>query len=77
MHNSYLTSVLKQFRYYQSLGDKVIEQLTFEELKLEIELDSNSIAIIIKHIVGNMLSRWTNFLEKMVKSLGEIEMMNL
>jgi hypothetical protein len=64
MQNSYLTSVLKQFRYYQSLGDKVIDQLTFEELKLEIELDSNSIAIIIKHIVGNMLSRWTNFLEE-------------
>ncbi|OUR99075.1 hypothetical protein A9Q86_13130 [Flavobacteriales bacterium 33_180_T64] len=59
---SYLTSTLKQFEYYKSLGDKTISQLTFDELKYEFVEDSNSIAIIVKHIVGNMLSRWTNFL---------------
>lgn len=62
MEISYLTSTLKQFEYYKSLGDKTISQLTFDELKHEFVEDSNSIAIIVKHIVGNMLSRWTNFL---------------
>jgi len=62
MENSYLTSVIKQFKYYKSLGDKTISQLSFEELKKEFVKDSNSITIIVKHIVGNMLSRWTNFL---------------
>ena len=62
MDNSYLPSSIKQFEYYKSLGDKTINQLSIDELKQEFEEDSNSISIIIKHIVGNMLSRWTNFL---------------
>jgi hypothetical protein len=60
--NSYLPSTIKQFEYYKSLGDKTIAQLSFEELKKEFAEDSNSIAIIVKHLAGNMLSRWTNFL---------------
>ncbi len=59
---SYLTSTIKQFEYYKSLGDKTISQLTFNELQKEFAEDSNSITIIVKHMVGNMLSRWTNFL---------------
>ena len=59
---SYLSSSIKQFEYYKSLGDKTFEQLTFNELQREFEEDSNSITIIVKHMVGNMLSRWTNFL---------------
>ncbi|WP_417875700.1 DinB family protein [Winogradskyella sediminis] len=62
MLNSYLSSTVKQFKYYKSLGDKTIEQLSFEDLQNEFAADSNSIAIIVKHLVGNMLSRWTNFL---------------
>jgi uncharacterized damage-inducible protein DinB len=62
MENSYLTSTIKQFEYYKSLGDKTIAKLSFEELKQEFAEDSNSVSIIVKHIVGNMLSRWTNFL---------------
>ena len=60
--NSYLPSTIKQFEYYKSLGDRTIEQLSFEDLQNEVATDSNSIAIIVKHLVGNMLSRWTNFL---------------
>lgn len=59
---SYLNSVLKQFEYYKSLGDKTFSQLNKEQLFWEYNSESNSIAIIVKHIVGNMLSRWTNFL---------------
>ena len=60
--NSYLESIQKQFHYYKSLGDKTFEQLSFEELKQFITPETNSIAILVKHMVGNMLSRWTNFL---------------
>ena len=62
MKKTYLTSVIKQFEYYKSLGDKTIMQLSYDDLKKEFAQDSNSIAIIVKHLVGNMLSRWTNFL---------------
>lgn len=64
MENSYLPSAIKQFKYYKSLGDKTISQLSVEELKKEFVEDSNSVAIIVKHIIGNMLSRWTNFLSE-------------
>ncbi|WP_299388243.1 DUF1572 family protein [uncultured Lacinutrix sp.] len=60
--SSYLTSTIKQFEYYKSLGDKTFKQLTFDELQWQSHEDANSISIIVKHIVGNMLSRWTNFL---------------
>ncbi len=59
---SYLSSIIKQFEYYKSLGDKTFNQLSFEEMQKEFTQDSNSITIIVKHLVGNMLSRWTNFL---------------
>jgi len=59
--SSYLQSVKKQFRYYKNLGDKSLDQLVFDEIIANNE-DANSIAIIAKHISGNMLSRWTNFL---------------
>ncbi|REE25538.1 uncharacterized protein DUF1572 [Winogradskyella pacifica] len=62
MDQSYLPSVIKQFKYYKSLGDKTIAQLSFGDLQKEFAQDSNSIAIIVKHLVGNMLSRWTHFL---------------
>jgi len=62
MENSYLSSIIKQSNYYKSIGEKTFEQLTNEELHTEFATDSNSIAIIVKHMVGNMLSRFTNFL---------------
>ncbi|MFK7832660.1 MAG: DUF1572 family protein [Winogradskyella sp.] len=62
--NTYLSSSIKQFEYYKSLGDKTISLLTIEELKKTFNDDSNSIAIIVKHLAGNMLSRWTNFLSE-------------
>lgn len=64
MDKSYLPSIIKQFEYYKLLGDKTIHQLSMEELKREFVEDSNSIAIIVKHMGGNMLSRWTNFLRE-------------
>lgn len=61
MQNSYLNSAIKQFEYYKSLGDNTFTQLSEQEIFINHN-DSNSIAILVKHIAGNMLSRWTNFL---------------
>lgn len=62
MEQDYLASVVKQFKYYKELGDKTIYQLTGEQLHFAPDSVSNSIAVIIKHLSGNMLSRWTDFL---------------
>ena len=62
MDTSYLPSVIKQFEYNKSLGDKTFNQLSNNELFWEFNEESNSVATIVKHISGNMLSRWTNFL---------------
>jgi hypothetical protein len=59
---SYLQSVVKQFKYYKMLGEKAMEQLQEEQLFWQNNAQSNSIAIIVNHIAGNMLSRFTDFL---------------
>lgn len=59
---NYLESIKKQFAYYKSLGDKTMAQLTDEQLFWQPNAESNSIAIIVNHLAGNMLSRWTDFL---------------
>jgi|SRR5688572_15559159 len=60
--SGYLESVRKQFEYYKILGDKTFAQLQDEHLFWQYNEDSNSIATIVKHLWGNMLSRWTDFL---------------
>ncbi len=62
MKTDYLESVIKQFEYYKMLGDKTIAQLPDDKLTWQYNTESNSIATIIKHLSGNMLSRWTDFL---------------
>lgn len=59
---TYLESAIKYFRQQKSLGDKAIEQLSEENLLWQYNENSNSIAIIVNHLWGNMLSRWSNFL---------------
>ncbi|SEM67214.1 Protein of unknown function [Chryseobacterium taichungense] len=53
---------IKRFEYYKNLGDKSFTQLSEDQLFWRFNEESNSIAIIIKHIAGNMLSRWSDFL---------------
>lgn len=53
---------LKRFLFYKDLGDKTFEQLSDDEVLWQYNTESNSIATIVKHICGNMVSRWTNFL---------------
>ncbi len=61
METDYLSSVQKQFEYYKFLGDKTIDQVPEEKLFWQYNEESNSIAIIVKHLSGNMKSRWTDF----------------
>lgn len=62
MDNNYIQSVIKQFEYYKLLGEKTFEQIPAEKLFWTYNEESNSIATIVKHLWGNMLSRWTDFL---------------
>lgn len=62
MSFNYLEGVKKQFEYYKLLGDKTFAQVNDEQLFWQYNDESNSIAIIVKHLWGNMLSRWTDFL---------------
>ncbi|OOQ58973.1 DUF1572 family protein [Mucilaginibacter pedocola] len=62
MNDEYLKSAIKQFAYYKLLGEKAFEQLTDEQLSWQANEESNSIAVIVKHLSGNMLSRWTDLL---------------
>ena len=62
MRQSYLPSVIKQFSYYRLLGQKTFDQLDEKDLFRQVNEESNSIGIIVNHLSGNMLSRWTNFL---------------
>ncbi|HRH38417.1 MAG TPA: DUF1572 family protein, partial [Flavobacteriales bacterium] len=58
----FLHSARKEFAYYRSLGEKTFAQLPDADLFKEPSAGSNSIAIIVQHMSGNMLSRWTDFL---------------
>ena len=60
--NNYLESITRQFEYYKLLGEQAMEQIPDEKLFWHYNEESNSIAIIVKHLSGNMLSRWTDFL---------------
>ncbi len=58
----FLNDAVKRFRYYKELGDKTFAQIDDAAFFYQPSAESNSIAIIIQHLYGNMLSRWTNFL---------------
>lgn len=57
----YIEDLIKQFQYYKDLADQAIEQLNEEQFFYQQHADVNSIAIIVKHISGNLLSRFTDF----------------
>jgi len=62
LEQGFLKDSIKRFRYYKELGDKTFEQLEEADLFYQPSSESNSIAVIVQHLYGNMLSRWTNFL---------------
>jgi uncharacterized damage-inducible protein DinB len=59
---SYLRDSLTLFRHYKGLADRAMVQVRDEDLFAVLDGESNSIAVVVKHMAGNMLSRWTDFL---------------
>lgn len=60
---NYLQSVIQLLRDYKRTGELAIRQIPEEKVFWQYNAESNSVAIIVKHLWGNMLSRWTDFLE--------------
>lgn len=59
---AYLTDSLRNFRGYKKLAEEALAQISDEDVFRQIDPDANSIAVIVKHMAGNMRSRWTDFL---------------
>ena len=59
---SYLEDSLSLFRYYKKLGEGAMAQLSDQQLRAVLDPEMNSISQIVKHMAGNMRSRWTDFL---------------
>ena len=62
MPTQFLPAAIQQFEYYKLFGERAMAQLPDEALLFQPTPESNSIAVIVKHLWGNMLSRWTDFL---------------
>lgn len=58
----FLKDTIKRFNYYKTLGDQTFAQLEEKDFFFQPSAESNTIAVIVQHMYGNMLSRWTNFL---------------
>jgi len=58
----YLNDALHWFRYYKKLAERAFAQISDEDFFKTIDTESNSIAVNMKHLAGNMISRWTDFL---------------
>jgi uncharacterized damage-inducible protein DinB len=59
---SYLEDSVALFRFYKNMAERAMEQVTDDQLFATLDEEMNSIAIIVKHMTGNMRSRWTDFL---------------
>lgn len=59
---AYLDDALSSFHAYKKLAEKAFDQLTEQEFFVTLDEESNSVAVIMKHMAGNMISRWTDFL---------------
>jgi hypothetical protein len=62
LNTSYLQDSIGLFHYYKKLGERAVAQCPDECLFVTLDAESNSIAIIVKHLAGNMRSRWRDFL---------------
>lgn len=59
---SYIEDAVAVFRYYKRLAERAMGQVTDEQLFQVLDTEANSIAVVVKHMAGNMRSRWTDFL---------------
>src|SRR3989440_3258197 len=59
---SYLEDSVALFHFYKKMAERAMEQVTDEQLFATLDEEANSIAIVVKHVAGNLRSRWTDFL---------------
>ena len=59
---NYKTDILEAFRNYKKLAERALEQVSDDEFFKTVDAESNSLAVIVKHVGGNLRSRWTQFL---------------
>lgn len=60
--DEFLSAIINAFQANKRLADRAIEQLPDEKLHVALDANTNSIAVIMKHVAGNLASRWTDFL---------------
>jgi uncharacterized damage-inducible protein DinB len=60
--DNYLADAIRSFRSYKRLAERALDQVSNDEFFAQIDEESNSLAVIVKHIAGNLRSRWTDFL---------------
>ncbi len=58
-----LAAALDEFQKIKKLADKSVVQLSDDQLHAKIDTEGNSVAVIVRHMAGNMRSRWVDFLE--------------
>ena len=58
----YLEDSIASLRAYKKMAEKALDQLTDDEFFVTLDEEGNSVAVIMKHMAGNMFSRWTDFL---------------
>lgn len=58
----FLDGLVTSFRYHKDLADGAMRQLPLDQLRVALDANTNSIAVIAKHVAGNLRSRWTDFL---------------
>jgi uncharacterized protein DUF1572 len=62
LRTAYLHDLARTFRYYKSLGDRALAQISDDNLHTLVDPEANSVAIVVKHVAGNLRSRFTDFL---------------
>ena len=58
----FMTAIINAFEANKRLADRAVEQVPDDKLHVALDANTNSIAVIIKHVAGNLISRWTDFL---------------
>jgi hypothetical protein len=58
----FILATIQEFQYHKSLAERAVAQISDEQLHATLDANTNSVLLIMKHLAGNMLSRWTDFL---------------
>src|SRR5436190_10008717 len=62
IHAEFMSAIINAFEANKRLADRAVEQVPDDKLQIALDANTNSISIIMKHVAGNLLSRWTDFL---------------